>query len=156
MPDHVRPSEPPKDNAAGATPPAGAPQGAPAPAAPTAPAAPAAGGGAWPPAGEISKDDKTMAMVAWLLGIISYFAGPLVIYLIKKDQSKFVAFHALQAMWFGVVAFVAVMVLTGVTCGIGIILWLAPLVIDIVWGLKANKGEWAELPVVGDWARKGL
>ena len=39
-----------------------------------------------------------MAMLAYILGIFTGFIGPLVLWLIKKDQSKFVAFHALQAL----------------------------------------------------------
>jgi uncharacterized protein len=37
----------------------------------------------------VSQDDKTMGMLAHVLGIIS-FIGPLVIWLVKKDQSQFV------------------------------------------------------------------
>jgi uncharacterized membrane protein len=163
MPDEVMPPEPPKEGDAGTTPPAPAPQGeappAPAPQGSTPPpaaGAPAESGGAWPPAGEVSKDDKTMAMLAWLLGIFSSFVGPLVIYLVKKDQSKFVAFHALQSLWFGVVSLVAVLIISVITCGIGSFLALAPMVVCILWCIKANNGEWAELPVIGGWAKKGL
>jgi uncharacterized Tic20 family protein len=37
----------------------------------------------------VTQDEKTFGMLAHLLGIIS-FIGPLVIWLIKKDQSQFV------------------------------------------------------------------
>ena len=43
----------------------------------------------------MTQDERTMAMLAHLLGIVTGFLGPLVIWLIKKDQSKFVAYHAL-------------------------------------------------------------
>ena len=115
---------------------------------------------AWPPAGEVTKDEKTMAMLVWLLAIFTWFIGPLVIYLVKKDESKFVAFHGLQALWFGVVVLGAVIILAGVTCFFGGVggapVGLLALVVDIIWLIKANNGEWAELPVVGKWARKGL
>ena len=119
-------------------------------AAEAAPAPPAAAEdeGAWPPAGEVTKDEKTMALVSWLLVIVSTFVGPLIIYLIKKDESKFVAFHAMQ----GIIVGVAVLVLN-FACGVGVVL---ALVVGIIYALKANKGEWAELPLVGEWARKGL
>lgn len=45
-----------------------------------------------------SQEDKTMAMLAYVLGIVTGFLGPLVIWLMKKDQSKFVGYHALQAL----------------------------------------------------------
>ncbi len=121
-----------------------------------APPAGAEGEDAWPPAGELTKDEKTMAMLVWLLAIPTAFVGPLVLYLVKKEESKFVAFHALQSLWFSVVAWVIVMILASVTCGVGAVLVIAPVIVDIVWLIKANNGEWAELPVVGKWARKGL
>src|SRR5689334_1430002 len=37
-----------------------------------------------------TQDDKTMAMLSHLLGIVLGFVGPLIIWLIKKDQSPFV------------------------------------------------------------------
>src|SRR5690349_14294052 len=37
-----------------------------------------------------TKDEQTMAMLCYILGIITWFIGPLIIWLIKKDQSKFV------------------------------------------------------------------
>ena len=36
----------------------------------------------------ISQDDKTMAMLAHLLGIVTGFVGPLVIWLIKTNRSS--------------------------------------------------------------------
>jgi len=38
---------------------------------------------------EVSKDDRTIGMIAHFAGIIT-FIGPLAIWLIKKDQSQFV------------------------------------------------------------------
>jgi uncharacterized membrane protein len=112
----------------------------------------------WPPEGEVSRDDRNMAMIAWLLSLFTGFIGPLVIYFMKKDESKFVAFHAMQCILFGAVAFVFVMIivmpLAFVTCGVGSILVFLPMVVDIMWMVKANKGEWADLPVIADWARK--
>jgi uncharacterized Tic20 family protein len=46
-----------------------------------------------------SQDEKITAMVAYILQIFTWFVGPLVIYFVKRD-SRFVAFHALQALIF--------------------------------------------------------
>lgn len=46
-----------------------------------------------------SQDEKMTAMVAYILQIFTWFVGPLVIYFVKRD-SRFVAFHALQALIF--------------------------------------------------------
>lgn len=44
-----------------------------------------------------SQDEKMTAMLAHVLQIFAWFLGPLVIYLTKRD-SRFVAFHAIQAL----------------------------------------------------------
>ena len=46
----------------------------------------------------VAPEDKTMGMVAYILAIFTSWIGPLILFLVKKDQSKFVAFHAMQAL----------------------------------------------------------
>ena len=46
-----------------------------------------------------NQDEKMTAMVAYVLQIFTWFVGPLVIYFVKRD-SRFVKFHALQALIF--------------------------------------------------------
>ncbi len=46
-----------------------------------------------------SQDEKITAMAAYILQIFTWFIGPLVIYFAKRD-SRFVSFHALQALIF--------------------------------------------------------
>ena len=76
--------------------------------------------------------------------------GPLIVYLLKKDENDFIAFHALQSLYFGL-AFFAISLLT---CGIGAAVLVIPyLVFEGIAALKAYEGEWYELPVVGKWAR---
>ncbi|MGI4790577.1 MAG: DUF4870 domain-containing protein [Janthinobacterium lividum] len=112
-----------------------------------------------PPTGDpfsISQDDRTMAMLAYLLGIVTGFVGPLIIWLIKKDQSKFVAYHALQAPLFHI-AIVAAAFVLGVTVILAIlapVMWVVGVVFSIIAGLAANRSEWYELPVVGKIARQ--
>jgi uncharacterized Tic20 family protein len=58
---------------------------------------------------EPTSDEKTMATLAQVLQLVGWWIAPLIIYLIRRE-SKFVAFHALQALlwqillmifWFG-------------------------------------------------------
>jgi Domain of unknown function (DUF4870) len=49
---------------------------------------------------EIKSEDKTMAMLCHLLGIVTWFLGALIIWLIKKDQSKFVDDQGKEALNF--------------------------------------------------------
>lgn len=51
-----------------------------------------------PPTMPPAKKDTTMAWLAHLLIIFTWFIGPLVIWLVKKDEDKYAAFHGKQAM----------------------------------------------------------
>ena len=107
----------------------------------------------------VSQDDKTMAMLSYLLGIFTGFLGPLVIWLMKKDQSKFVGFHALQALLLHAVVtlgYILSSVLFVVIIGFLTmpVFALLGLVFSILAGLAANRGEWYEIPVIGPIARQ--
>jgi uncharacterized protein len=47
-----------------------------------------------------TQDEKTIAMMAHALTMISTFLAPLIIYLLKKDESSFVADHAKESLNF--------------------------------------------------------
>lgn len=90
--------------------------------------------------GETSSDERTMALAAHLLAFILPVFGPLIIYFIKKDSSRFVAYHAMQATIFQTIAWA----LGGATCGVALVLLILP----IVWAVKSNKGEWTGYPLI--------
>ncbi len=119
-----------------------------------------------------------------MLQIMLWWIAPLAIFLIKRD-SKFISFHALQALLLQ-----AVYVLTliaGMVFALGVFilaaavspegsnalppefyflmpaLWLSwmgmgvvVLLGGIVYGVKAGRGEWAEYPYLGPIARRML
>jgi uncharacterized Tic20 family protein len=128
--------------------------------------------------GAPTKDECTLAMLAHLLQVFSGFLGPLIIFLVKRD-SRFVKYHALQCLiWqagymvigFGVMAvffifmigsiahmphgqtnqpppaFVFLFPLIWIFWMGG---WLVNLILGIVYGIKANQGEWAGYPLIG-------
>jgi uncharacterized Tic20 family protein len=126
-----------------------------------------------PQGDSLSADEKLWGMLAHLLTLLGYvvvvgeYIVPLVIYLVYKDRSRFVAFHALQALFFQLLALavsVALVLFSIVTlgCGIllavplGIALAIAVLVYMIIAAIQANNGVWYELPIVGRWARNTL
>lgn len=73
-----------------------------------------------PPQQGPTSDERSMAILAHVLSIFSSFVAPLIIYLMKRKESRFVGFHALQALvwhvgfmvaWFGIsIAFLVAMV----------------------------------------------
>jgi hypothetical protein len=55
-----------------------------------------------------TEDERTFAMLAHVLQFFAGFIPPLVIYLVKRN-SRFVAFHALQALLWQITYFVIIM-----------------------------------------------
>jgi uncharacterized Tic20 family protein len=131
-----------------------------------------------------TQDERTMATLAHALQLIGSWIAPLIIFLVKR-QSRFVSFHALQALLFQVCYTILVFMtvagwfaLTFSTLALHFrdktapptaffaffpLIWLLfagcgilNLVIAIVYAIKAGQGEWAEYPFLGRLARKML
>lgn len=97
-------------------------------------------------AGAPSKDDNTMALLVHVSAIFTGFVGPLIIWLIKKDESPFVDRHGKTALNFQftlLIGYVVSMILFLVL--IGILTFLACLVMGLVFpiiaAIAANKGQ---------------
>src|SRR4051812_11305473 len=73
-------------------------------------------------------DDKTMAMLAHLLGIVTGFVGPLIIWLVKKDQSPFVDDQGKEALNFQLTLLIGWLV-ASVTAAFCIGFFLMPVVL---------------------------
>ncbi len=120
-----------------------------------------------------------MALLVYILGIFSGFLAPLIFFLVKRD-SKFVSFHALQALAWHVIYFVCIfgagivffisMITSGglqshapnqppwAFFGFFAVFWILAMaggilniVLGVLFGIKANKGEWARFALLGDW-----
>jgi uncharacterized Tic20 family protein len=135
-----------------------------------------------------TQDEKTMGLFAHLLQLFGGWIGPLVIFLIKRE-SRFVSFHALQALLLqlvhviGMIVFVVIAMLVIFATVVSSAVhqppghpdppvafflmipfiwlvaggsWIVILVAAVLYGVKASRGEWAEYPVLGRWARKIL
>ncbi len=89
-----------------------------------------------------SSEERTFAMLAHVAVLILPILGPLVIWLVKKDSSRFVAYHAVQAMIFQVIAWV---IGGALCCGLGTV---AGWVVGVMWALKANDGVWEGYPLI--------
>jgi uncharacterized Tic20 family protein len=100
---------------------------------------------------EISKDAQTFAMLAHLLAIFTSFVGPLVIWLVKKDEHPFVDEQGKEALNFQItvaIAYVAARLLTFLFTGY---LMFLVLVLNLIFCVMAcvavNKGEHYRYPV---------
>ena len=130
-------------------------------------------------------DERTWGMLSHLsvlLNLITGFAGPiaaLVIYLIYKDRSRFVAYHALQAVifqliwWCGGGVLIGIMwaivgALSAILVGIVLIpfavlctpifalLPLGAIIYGIVGAVQTSQGQDFKYWLVGDWVRGTL
>jgi uncharacterized membrane protein len=126
-----------------------------------------------------------MATLAHVLQLIGSWIAPLIIFLIRR-QSRFVSFHALQALllqiihtiiaivlmmlWFVTIfttvfhqtsgrppVFPPIVFLVMPLVWLGfMVMWAGTLAIAIIYAIKAGRGEWADYPVLGKLARKML
>ncbi len=131
----------------------------------------------------VTQDERTMGTLAHALQIVGWWIAPLIIFLVKRE-SKFVSFHALQALFLQIIYLVFGMFFMVVWFALifGTVFsrvgshpdapppaffivfplvwlfwmgaWVALVVIAIVYAIKAGRGEWAKYPVIGNWAAR--
>jgi uncharacterized membrane protein len=89
---------------------------------------------------------KTMAIVAYIIFFI-----PLLMEDMRKN--KFVMYHTEQAIALFILNIILGIVAT-ITCGIGLILYIAWLVFLIMGIINASKGEIKPLPLIGSFGEK--
>jgi uncharacterized protein len=133
-----------------------------------------------------TSDECTMATLAHVLQLVGGWIAPLVIFLVKRNSRfvSFHALQVLllQALYFLLVMIMMVVLFAVVFAGIAfhqpaghsnfpppgfVVLfpliwlgimgwWVFMLVMAIVYGIKAGRGEWAEYPVLGGLTRRIL
>lgn len=102
-----------------------------------------AAGGAGP-----TSEEQNLAMLAHLTGGLGIllsglggFIGPLVIWMLKKDESAFVADQAKEALNFQItllIIYAVTVVLAIVTCGFGALLVVVPGILQVVFAIIAS------------------
>jgi len=100
----------------------------------------------------ISQDERNMCVLAHLLGIFTQFVGPLIIWLLKKDESPEVARHSLEVLNFEItlaIALFASLILVFLAIGAILIplLMLWGLVNLILGAVAASRGEFRPYPL---------
>ncbi|GAB2652549.1 DUF4870 domain-containing protein [Arenimonas aestuarii] len=100
------------------------------------------------------QEDRTIALITHLSGIIAGFIVPLIIWLINKDKPEkaWLTDQSKEALNFQItllLAYVVCMVLSFVLIGALLmpLVWIASLVFMIIAGVAANKGENYRYPV---------
>jgi uncharacterized Tic20 family protein len=134
-----------------------------------------------PPGPLTPSEERTWAMLAHLsilLNLVTGLLGPvgaLIIYLVYKDRSRYVAYHSLQSLIFQLIAWVGGGILTaiawtitgvlsailvGLLCiPISLVISVIPLgaiIYGIIGGIQCNEGQDFRYWLVGDWMRETL
>ncbi|MGI8978800.1 MAG: DUF4870 domain-containing protein [Pirellulaceae bacterium] len=94
-------------------------------------------------------DDRTWAMLAHISPIVGLgFIGPLVVWLIYKDKSPFVADQAKESLNFNLAVLVVVRICVATCVGIVVapVVGIGALVYQIIAAMEANKGVWYRYP----------
>ena len=101
---------------------------------------------------EVSQNAKNMALLCHLLGFFTLFIGPLIIWLIKKDDDPFIDQQGKEALNFQITVTLASIVgsILTVVC-IGVFICIAVGIADIIFVIMAciasSKGEAYRYPV---------
>jgi uncharacterized Tic20 family protein len=108
-------------------------------------------------------DDQTWAMLSYILALVASVIAPLVIYLVKMNDSRYVRFHAAQALNMGITAFIEsiAILIVGIflaiaTHGFGILLMvlaflalgIAHLVYLILGAVRSYQGQPFRVPTI--------
>jgi len=92
----------------------------------------------------ISDDDRTIAMVCHLSVLFGWIVLPTVVYLLMKRRSRYVRFHAKNAIFYQVGVLFLLLV------SLGTLVFLVPLfmLVGVIWGIRAFRGTWSGYPVI--------
>jgi len=108
-----------------------------------------------------SESERTFGMLVHLLAIFTSFIGPLIIWLIKKEEMPFVNDQGKEVLNFQITVFIAAIalmvtvgVITSIISFLGIIiallyplLWIGVIVLLILGAVEANKGKYYRYPI---------
>lgn len=95
-----------------------------------------------------TSDEKTLAILSHILTLVAPILAPLIIYLVKKDESKYVAYHAKESLNFQITLMIIVIVLFISVIGIFFI-WIpgiAALILVIIATIRASEGNLYRYP----------
>ncbi len=112
--------------------------------------------------GRVTADDRQTAMFIYLLGIFTGFVGPLILWMMKRDESKFINHHGKEVLNFCLTLLIPLLTLVMVGCPLVFLTWglagfivvplflavnVYALVMMIIGAMKANQGQWWEFPL---------
>ena len=96
-----------------------------------------------------SSDEKTLAILSHIITVISWFIAPLIIYLLKKDESPYVRDHAKESLNFQITMFIITALLFITIIGM-LFIWVVQIVnwiLVIIATIKASENKMYRYPI---------
>ena len=99
-----------------------------------------------------TSEEKTMALLSHVLCVVVWLFPPLIIYLIKKDESAYVSAHAKESLNFQItvaIAYFICIILSFILIGLFLfwIVWIVAVIFEIMATVKANEGKHYTYPI---------
>jgi uncharacterized Tic20 family protein len=100
----------------------------------------------------VNKDEQNMGLLMFILAIFTGFIGPLILWLMKKEQSRYIEAQGKEILNFQITVFFAFLicfVLAFVVIGVFLIpiVWICYLVFTIIGAVTASKGNFYRFPL---------
>jgi len=95
-----------------------------------------------------TNDEKTMAVLSHVLTFVASILAPLIIYLVKRNESAFVEAHAKESLNFQITVLIVCVLLAITIIGM-LLIWVVgimALVLVIVATIKASEGKLYRYP----------
>lgn len=95
-----------------------------------------------------TSDERTLAILSHVLSIFFWIIPALVIYLVKKDESKWVAEHAKEALNFQITWSIVAILMAISIVGL-VVIWIVPIfttILCIVATIKASENNMYRYP----------
>ena len=103
-----------------------------------------------------TKTPKKQIEILYLLTYLLTWLTGIIVYITEGQKNKRLKFHAIQAIFLGIAAFVVSFILefTFIFSYIGTIISILAWVYGMYIGYMGSKGKDIEIPVIGEYARK--
>ena len=101
------------------------------------------------PSPEISGDDRLWVVLCFLFTPLF----PLIVLLLEEKKDRpFIKYHTIPTLIFGVIEAIVVIILSSIP----VIRCISPLIwiLNVIYALKANKGNYTDLPCITEFAKK--
>jgi uncharacterized protein len=95
-----------------------------------------------------SSDEKTLALLSHVLTFVFPLFAPLIIYLVKKDESPFIAYHAKESLNFQISLVIICFALAITIVGI-LLIWFVVIlayILVIIATIRASEGKLYRYP----------